>query len=243
MPLVKEHLDARQLRAYPILMAARPFAARTGPGRFVQRFTRGRLRRFLLWQIYYAFSRGYRRKFRGANPELVRMVLELQAGRPISPSDRRHVLRWFLHHTGAYMFLKSRLRPKEALIFDEGFVHRVVQIFASENEALERDRVAAYLDLIPEPDLVVYTHASREVCEQRVLERGLWERFARKPPAATSRFIRSAHQVVEFSVRHIRDKGWAVIEVDNDTQLLRVTDRALAGALPEELINLAEGLI
>jgi thymidylate kinase len=241
MPLVRDHFHALGLRAYPALEAARPFAARTPPGQLAARLPVHRLRRFLLWQIFYAFSRAHQREFRRQHPDLIRMVMEFQARRPIAGSDLHHVLHWFVHHTGVHSFLGTRAQPGEVLIYDEGFAHRVVQLFASEDEPLETAPVAAYLDLIPRPDLVIYARASREICEQRVRGRGIWPRFSRKEPAATSRFIRNAHQVVDFAVGNMRAAGWQMIEVVNEAQELPVVQSNLARGLREEMTKLAEG--
>lgn len=243
MPLVRDHFRALGLQAYPALDAARPFAARTVPGRVAARIPIHRLRRFLLWQIFYAFSRVHRGEFRREHPDLMRAVLDFQARRPIPGSDLHHVLHWFVHHTGVHSFLGARAKPGEVLIYDEGFVHRVVQLFASEDEPLESAPVAAYLDLIPKPDLVIYARASRVICEQRVRERGIWPRFSRKEPGATSRFIRNAHHVVAFAVGHIRSAGWQMIEVVNEAPAVPVAQSDLARGLREEMAKMPEGAI
>lgn len=231
LPLVREYFRGQRIRAYTTLEAARPFAARTLPGRVVSRLPPGRFRRLLLWWTFYAFSFAYQAGFRREHPELMRSVLNSQARRPITDADRQHVLRWFLHLTGTYGFLKAYARPGDLVIFDEGFVHRVVQLFASENEIPEMARVKRYLDLIPAPDLVIYPRASSQVCEQRVIARGLWERFESKEDGAASRFIRSAEIAVDLAAEYVQTKGWKVIEVENN-----------GGPLPESESMLRRGL-
>ncbi len=227
MPVVGAHFDRLGFQALSVLEAARPFAARTRIGKAVQSLAPGRPRRFLLWQVFYLFSFLHRQNFRRRNPALIGGTLAFQRQRPITAADRHHVLRWFIHLTGTYEFLSAYSRQDEVLVFDEGFVHRVVQLFASENEQPDPARVAAYLDLIPQPDLVIFPSASSATCERRVFERGVWERFRVKERDATSRFIANAHRVVTFAVGYIRSKGWTVIEVDNDNREISASLAAL----------------
>jgi hypothetical protein len=117
---------------------------------------------------------------------------------------------------GYYEFLKAHARPTDVLIFDEGFVHRVVQLFASETEEPDPNRITAYLDLLPRPDAVIFPYASWKTCEKRVYDRGIWERFRPKRPAEVSRFIANSHAIVNLAVAHLETTGWTVIAVDNE---------------------------
>lgn len=240
MPVVSEHFRKHHFQPYSVLDAARPFAARTFPGSLVQKLPLGRLRRFLLWQIFYMNSYTHRSKFAGQNQDLMQTVLTYQHQRPITKSDKDHVLRWFLHLTGSYQFLKSRAQVGEMLLFDEGFVHRVVQLFASENEKPDLDGVAQYLDMIPKPDLIIFPSASREVCEKRVFQRGVWERFRTKGNEETSRFIRHAYKIVKYAVKHLKILGWTVIEVDNNQDDLAEAKRMLENTLSDLVIFVPE---
>lgn len=240
MPVVSEHFKNQHFQPYSVLEAARPFAARTLPGKMVGMLSSGKLQRFLLWQVFYAFSYTYRPKFAEQNQNLMKTVLDYQYKRPIAKSDRSHVLRWFLHLSGSYEFLKAYARPGDMLLLDEGFVHRVVQLFASENETPDLDRVANYLDLIPRPDLIIYPNASSEVCEKRVFERGVWERFQAKGRAETSRFIKNAYKIVKYAVKYIKIQGWAVIEVDNNKENLAVSKSMLKRDLSDMVVLVPE---
>jgi thymidylate kinase len=240
MPVVMDHFKEQHYQAYPVLEAARPFAGRTIPGKIVRWLTKGRLQRFLLWQIFYAYSFAYRRKFARQHQALMESVLTFQQQRPIPEPDRNHVLHWFNHLTGSHEFLKAYARPGDMLIFDEGFVHRVVQLFASENEMPDLVSVANYLNLIPKPDLVIFPKASSAVCEKRVFERGVWERFRAKERGETSQFIKNAHQIVDFAVNFIKDQGWTVVEVDNDRENVTVSKLVLKRSLSELVVRWPE---
>lgn len=238
MPVVQDHFRNLRFRPYSVVEAARPFAKRTLPGKLVHMLMSGKLQRFLLWQVFYVFSYAYRSRFAKQHPVLMQTVLNFQKRRPISGFDRKHVLHWFLHLTGSYEFLKAYAQPGDMLILDEGFVHRVVQLFASENEQPDFGKVAEYLKLIPKPDLIVFLKASSEVCRQRVFERGLWKRFQVKEIEETNRFIQNAHLIVNFAVEFIQEMGWAVFEVDNDGQGIAASRAALKHSLSDLVVSL-----
>lgn len=150
-----------------------------------------------------------------------------QEERPITEDDLKHVMRWFIHLTGYYQFFLDIMQADDVVIYDEGFVHRVVQLFASENEKPDLALVANYLDLIPKPDLVVFTNTPVEICEERVFKRGVWERFEKKGPEATSTFISHASEVVNFSASYLRERGWNLIEVQNGEGEISTTEQTL----------------
>lgn len=215
LPVVSSYLNERGYKANSVLEAARPFAQRTFPGKVAQTILPGQLRRSVLWQIFYYASYFRRQKFQHNHPMLLRTVRNHQAGRPITQYDYDHVMKWFVHLTGYYQFFIDLMQAEDVVIYDEGFVHRVVQLFASENEKPDFSLIAIYLDLIPKPDLVVFTNTPVEICEERVFKRGVWERFEKKGPEATSAFITHASEVVNFSASYLRDRHWNLIEVRN----------------------------
>ena len=188
------------------------------PGKVIGALFPGRLRRTALWQVFYLYSFLKRREFANQNQALMETVLPYQSSRPITNGDRDHVLRWFIHLTGYYQFFTDSIEDGEVLIFDEGFVHRVVQLFSSENENPDFEAVTEYLELIPKPDLVVFTNAPEDICIERVITRGVWDRYRDKDPDDTKRFLANAWTVVNFTVDRLREKNWNLIEVLNDNQ-------------------------
>lgn len=216
LPAVADFYHAQGLRAYTVVEAARPFAARTIWGKAIRKFVPVRWQRPLLWQLFYHLSKLYRLKFFWHHPQLIWMVARFQHRRPLDAADRRHVLRWFYHQTGCYEFLKAHARAHEVLLFDEGFIHRVVQHYASENETPDLIHMLDYINLLPRPDVVICPLAPRAVCERRVYDRGLWARFRHKSAEDVSRYMDHAHAVVQEAVRHIQRRGWTVVVVEND---------------------------
>lgn len=216
LPIVADFFKAQGYDAYSVVEAARPFAARTIWGKAVCKLLPTRWHRPLLWQVFYHLSKLYRLQFFLQNPQLMWMVVRFQHQRPLDKTDRQHVLHWFYHQVGSYTFLKTHARPDEVLLFDEGFIHRVVQHYASEMEEPDLKHMLAYIELLPRPDLVIHPIAAETVCEERVYERGLWQRFQHKSAADISSYISHAHAVVQEAVQQIKQRGWMIIEVHND---------------------------
>ncbi len=100
-------------------------------------------------------------------------------------------------------------------MFDEGFVHRAVQMHASDIEEPKPAQIAAYVDLLPRPDLVIVPWAPSDLCEARVYSRGLWERFQHKSRSEVAAYIAHSYRIVSYTVEHIKRRGWSVVEVDN----------------------------
>lgn len=216
LPVVTGFFQARDYQAYTVVEAARPFARRTLWGKIVLGLAPLAWQRPLLWRVFYLQSIVYRLKFMAHHSRLIRQVLSGQRGRPPAADVRqRQVLTWFFRQMGYYEFLRLQAQPDEALVFDEGFVHRVVQLHASSAENPDKTRIAAYVDLLPRPDLVIFVQAPQAVCEKRIYERGLWQRAQHKEPAEITQFICHARQAVDLAVAQARSKGWLVVEVNN----------------------------
>jgi deoxyadenosine/deoxycytidine kinase len=209
------HLEESGFAATSVRDAGRRHAARTPPGRFVQRGTRGRVRRALLWQVFYAYGVANAVAFAREEPALARWVWSTQRRRPIAPRMRRHVLFWFAQLMGRRRFLVSTGTSREALVFDDGFVHRAVALHASHLEAPDPRTVARYVDLVPPPDALVHVVAPLDVCERRVHARGVWAHSRHLDREELRRSLEHAARAVDAAVARARELGWTVIEIDN----------------------------
>jgi thymidylate kinase len=228
MPSVIEFFQERGIDTFTVVEAARPFAQRTVIGKVVQALTPASLRQPLLWQVFYRFSVWRRWQFRQKHPQLMQFLWASQANRPPAADvQQRKVLYWFDRLTGYYTFLQAYARPNEVLVLDEGFVHRVVQLFSSSVEKPSREEIVTYLDMVPRPDLVIFTHAPRDICERRIYGRGLWDRARHKDATEISQFVANAYLAVNLAAEHMRQKEWTMIAVDNGRDDLAATQAEL----------------
>jgi thymidylate kinase len=211
-----ERLRAEGFAPATIIEAARPHAARTALGALVARRTHGRVRRALLWWLFYGHGLANAVSFATVDdPALVRRVRATQRGRPVASSMRRHTLFWFAQLAGRRRFLLATAREGEALVVDDGFVHRAVALHASHLEAPDPRAVARYIDLVPPPDALVHVTAPLAVCERRVRARGVWPHSRHLDASELRRYLENAERAVEAAVARARELGWTVIEIDN----------------------------
>jgi len=209
-------LSERGIRGAGVLEAARPHAGRTPAGRAVAKLSPPRFRDALLWQVFYGSGLSHAVGFARENPKLARLVLDNELARPIPAALKRHTLFWFFQLGGRYRFLHTTSRAGEALVFDDGFLHRAIALNASHLELPDRDRVNAYVDLLPRPDLLVRAIAGAEECERRIRARGVWRHRSDLNAAELTRYLVNAERVAELATRRARERGWDLVEIDTD---------------------------
>ena len=216
LPAVVSFLRENGIQAYTPTEAARPYARRTMMGRLVGSFAPASLREPLLWQVYYRMSMLSRLSFNRRNRWLIHFVQATQQARPSGAGVReRRVLFWFSHLCGMYTFLSACARENEALVFDDGFVHRAVHFNASLVETPDPENITSYLAHIPLPDLLIVPRVPLHVCVARVTSRGIWDHFRGRTQDELSRYLANSEYVVNLVVDELRKNGCSVIEVDN----------------------------
>ena len=219
---VVEQLRGQGLRASTIIGSARPRARDTFPGRMVARVTRGRIADSLLWLTFYGYASADAVAFAMERPELARLVATSQRRRPLSSAMKRHILYWWAQLAGRYRFLTADSTACDVLVIDDGFLHRSVALNASHLEDPDPAAIAGYVDLLPRPDLVIRAVADRQVCERRVQDRGIWRHSRSLGREEIARSLGSAERAVDLAVLRARERGWRVVEIDNDRDLALV---------------------
>lgn len=189
--------------------------ARSGAGAIVARLARGRLGEAVVWRVF-----AFQRLLRGigviaTRPGLVRILLSSQFSRPVSARVRqRRPTHWLVRMAGERALLLSRRRAGEIVIIDEGFGHRVVQLFTSSVEATDPEMVARYLSAVPVPSLVIRVAAPIDVCLRRIRDRGVWDRFV-DDEVGLRHFLNNAAEAVELAARQFAQNGIRLVTVDN----------------------------
>lgn len=238
LPTIEESCRAAGLVPFTIEAAARPFAARTGLGRLVQRVSPAHFESQALWGVFRFVSGWHTVRMAIRRPDLMRYVLSSQWRRPPAADARgRRVAYWYLRLMGSYGLLQAVMRPGEVVVIDEGFVHRAVQLHSSSVETPTSAQLAAYLARVPSPDLVVHVDSSASVCRRRVQDRGVWSRLSHRSALEVEQFIDNAHQTVTLVRAQLGSRGWSVIDVDND----QPDPEVAASALRHELAALLAG--
>jgi thymidylate kinase len=226
-------LQARSVPASTVVGAAREHARRTRLGQWIGQLESARLQRALLWQLFYGYGLGHALRFMHERPMLTRHVVRSQFRRRLPIAGRAHVLWWFFQLAGRYRFLTTTARAREVLVLDDGFLHRSIHLFATAVGEPDSRAVAAYVDLLPVPDVVVFTVADRETCEERVRQRGLWHHSKRLRHNTLSAYLANAECVADLAVRRARQRGWRVVAVNNADRTLDRVRRDLERAIDQ----------
>jgi AAA domain len=233
---IVELLRGEGVEAATIIDAARRHTERTRVGRMLVSGTPRRWRRPVLWLLFYVLGLCNAVAFVREQPRLSVHVLESLRHSHMRLARRIHVAFWFFQLGGRRRLLLTTARDREVLVVDDGFLHRSVHIFASEGEDPSVTEIAAYVDLLRAPQLVVRAVAERETCEERVRRRGVWRHSRNMTAGELSRYLANSDRAVGLAVRCARERGWIVAEVDND-------DRSPADARPDLLWALRAGSV
>ncbi len=217
--------------ATTIVEAARPHAAITRTGRVVSTLAPGRVRRQLLWRVFYGASTLDAARFAREHRDLTRMVAAGERTRPVPRTLRRHTLWWFFQLGGRTRFLSRTSHEGEVLVVDDGFLHRVVALHAGPGETPDEVLVRALVDLLPRPDLVVHVVADAGTCAQRVSDRGIWRHRAGLDDAGLRTYVKNAEGAVQAGVGRAIEQGWRLVQVDNGGADLDAARASLCAAL------------
>lgn len=217
LPMVVDAVVDEGLDPVEAARDGRMLAQRTRPGRAVVRWLSDRNRDRALWLIYLVYATILGLGLAVARPGLLRMLVA-QAGRPPEAMvSERHVVRWFIRHAGTERLFRRVGAAGEVLIVDEGYVHRVVQLFTSAVERADLAAVRRYLAQVPPPTLVVVVDAPADLAWKRIRSRGIWDRMSRVDEAALNSFVEHAFEAIALASACARESGWRVTTVDNSS--------------------------
>ncbi|HAW51385.1 MAG TPA: hypothetical protein DCX54_03500 [Flavobacteriales bacterium] len=224
LPMVVAFFREKGMQANSVTEAARLYAQRTLLGKLISIIAPGFIRDKLLWQVYYQKSVVARLIFNLKNRSLVSYINKTQRARPAGAGVRERRIRyWFSHLSGIYTFLKMHALKNEILVFDDGFVHRVVHLNASSIETPQRGNIVEYLSRIPLPILLIVPRVPLDECVNRVENRGIWKHFRDRTQDDLRQYLANSEYIVNIAVDELRAKGCLVIEVDNNHADVRET--------------------
>lgn len=162
------------------------------------------------------------------HPRLVMLVARQLLGAAIDWSHRRRIMGLVLRLGARRRFLDARLREGRVVVVDEGFVQRMVNVFAWRRGAISTRAIERYLRLAPIAETVVVVRADPAVATARARARGLPIRVEAKPAADAARFLERAGEVIDRAVPLLTARGVRLVEVDNSGAM----DRALEALRP-----------
>lgn len=212
------HLEQAGWRVFTPVIASRHCLDRSWLGRMVRRFLPGGWSRGRNALLRYLISPLYQLLFALKHPRLIGIVGHSQLRRPLSWSHRRLILKRFADVAGHYQFLGSRLQPDELVIFEEGLVHRAINLFAWAEGPLEGEQLLAYFRCLPAMDWLVVVEAPPTICQLRAQKRGLPAHLADKDKATVDRFSQHSAQIMQLALVAAAGQR-QVIQIDNSHTL------------------------
>jgi len=220
LPILTQLLRDDEMVAMSVTEGIRHYTAKMHLGRAVCALAPQAWRGPLLWWSFFFLPYWLHMvQFARQQPRLVHYVIGLQLRRPIPWRFRWSILRLFFRMASEYHFLSSQARADEVVVFDEGFVHRAVQMFVSEAEQVRPEQIAEYLRLLPRSDLVILVKAAPATCLARIQFRGLQERLRNLTAQDIARFMTNMEQVISIVSQYLQGTGWPIVEVINDGDL------------------------
>lgn len=106
-------------------------------------------------------------------------------------------IRNVIRKIGIFEFISLRRGPRQVVLADnEGLLQGVHNLFVHKNSQADLHKIAAYVELVPMPDAVLYLQQEEEILVSRTLGRG-HARVAGNSPDEVTHFIRQAIAVFD----------------------------------------------
>lgn len=232
-----DYIRQRGLNAYSRLDANRLYEERTLAGRLAKVLPRP-LRKRTVDRFYADFRNREQRKVEKKFPALMNYVKRSQQERPEEAEvGRRRVLEFYDHMKRQYAVVQALKRPDDILIFEEGFVNRVSQLHISAAEAPDPARVRKYLDLVPQPDHLIYVKVPTDQCIRRMVQRNPVKYADREAYNWLVKYCTNAQKAIRMAFDYLCEKGWRIIELDNSEQSLEAAAAGIQEKMKEILLD------
>jgi hypothetical protein len=92
---------------------------------------------------------------------------------PIPSKHKNLIVLWWLNLISTYQIALESLEENSNLILDEGFFHKVINFYVYKNDNLNYSKMQAYIESIPEIDVLVRIETSLDMCFERLKNRKL----------------------------------------------------------------------
>jgi hypothetical protein len=142
---------------------------------------------------------------------------------------RRLMLTWLLNLFAKYQYVASSKNEDRPILIDEGFVGRVVTLFAYRPEQPAPETLRNYVRLAPKPDAVIRLNADLKVCHSRLGGRpkGPPARFRALTKEQQLGILKNCSQSLDVSLAELSTLGVRVVEIDSG----RSPDEQVASAV------------
>jgi deoxyadenosine/deoxycytidine kinase len=154
-----------------------------------------------------------------SNPMFALSIYRSQLCRKLPWWHRRLIVRLFFDNIVGYLFLRNRLHVNEAVILDEGLMHRAVNLYAWEISEIDPSQIMSYFEHLPVLDLVIIIQAPLKKCMERLKDRGMPRRIEIKDQDTIRRYLDNAYRITGWATEFATDGNRKAIKIENDESI------------------------
>ncbi|TFH48893.1 MAG: hypothetical protein E4H01_05420 [Lysobacterales bacterium] len=181
---------------------------------------------------------GGRKKFLRENFALIAAVERHFRLSPMREKHRQMRFDTFMLVAQRYQIADDHLPDSSAFVFDEGFTHRVVNLFVdATNRQVDEGGILDYLEYIPHVDILIRVTSSIETAIDRMRMRGLPMRLRDADDSMIVIYLENAALATEIAVDKLASNGTMLIEVNNEEALCTVQRAALGRRIYEDVLQ------
>jgi thymidylate kinase len=168
---------------------------------------------------YFSLKRMYQLKYLVNNLWLFLSFTRLTLFRPIPQLHKQLIIRRFIRCGGIYEFASKFIETNSIMIFDEGFVHHVVNFFVSvEEKTIDFKKMEIYLEKTPYVHTLINVEANECVCKERLLNRKLPRRLEGRTEQEIFEYILMTKSAIYYALNHLSNKGRKIVTVNNQEE-------------------------
>lgn len=213
-------LDEQGFQALSPAEGMKRCLARSLPGRVSRRLLPRSLTNGIVQRVALRLARQlFLLRFIVAHPRLARLAVRAASQLDLPGWHRKIIRNLFLQVGAEYQFLQACLRRDEVVVFDEGFVHRAVNLFAWRERPLDPQLLYTYFAQLPVTDLVVLVEAPRDTCATRSRQRGLPRRLVDKDERFAARLLANSATIANLASGYLVTAQRPHLVVDNGRSL------------------------
>ncbi len=216
--VMSDDLEGKGFQVLPVTEALHVVLSRTAVGSVVRALVSSEAGRERVHGVLYrrVIRPCYCWIFIARHPRLAALALAAVGRSAIGVRHRVRILKLFVRPGAAQLFLGPRMEVNEILLFEEGLVHRAVNLFSWCEGEVDVAALEQYVDRVPATDLIVVVEASTAVAVDRARARGLPVRLIGVDDATIERFMARAAEVAVFVAGALRRSDRPTVVIDND---------------------------
>lgn len=159
----------------------------------------------------------YLTSFFATHTELTNFILNQLITRKIPSEHKEKVMKNMFRLFYTYEIFAKNSSSGDILVFDEGFLQKVITLFAYGEGDVSNNIIEKYLSLIPLPDMVVIVKADFETCCERIKYRdsGPPKRLLDLRDEEIKSFFKKCNKYIEYLSETLSEKKIRIVSIDN----------------------------